>query len=398
MAWNPFSGIGGLLSQPGETEDEDNFGVTPRDIAAARAGLLGNIGATLLAAGQRISPAQRAQLLAQIGPQMGQYNTDIYNAAQRRYQQGLLAEAKAKRADEARQRADEAGQRAETQEARSALGAMLQPTYMSEEESGELKPVSSAYGEAQVIPQFMKAYPDEGAKLFAGLMTPPKPVAPKEPPAAPASIREYEYYVNAEKDAGRSPKSYAEFVQSGKPDAAEAARIQADQNRLVKVQESFDTLDKLRAPIAEAERMIKEGKLTTGFFGELNRIGGSIFPGLGVGNEEQYFRSLATQLAPAFKLPGAVTEYEMNLYMQAAPNLGDTKEANLLKINLINRMIDQADKKAEFIRNNIGSPTLYEDMRKQFSKPILTEEETKMLQTAIIAKSPNPGQWSVKTR
>ena len=245
--------------------------------------------------------------------------------------------------------------------------------------------------------------PLSGARLFAELMTPPKPVAPKEPAAPPAAIREYEYYVEQEKAAGRTPMSFRDFSQSGKPNALSdlqtAKRIEADQNRLIKVQESFDTLDKLRQPIAEAERMIKEGKLTTGFFGELNRIAGSVLPGLGIGSEEQYFRSLATQLAPAFKLPGAVTEYEMNLYMQAAPNLGDTKEANLLKINLINRMIDQADKKAEFIRNNLGSPTLYEDMRKEFSKPILSEDETKMLQAAA-AKSPQParggtGNWSV---
>jgi hypothetical protein len=395
---NYFPAFAGLLS--GANPDEETpFGVPASDVRMAQAGLLGNIGATLLAAGQRISPADRARLLAQIGPQTAQFSTDIYNAAQRRYQQGMLQEAQARRAEEAKQRAEEAQQRAQMQEERARLGAMLQPTGMSEVEGGELKPVPSAYGEAQVISQFMKAYPEEGAKLFAEMMTPPKPTAPKEPPAAPASIREYEYYVSAEKQAGRTPVSYPDFLKLGKPDATEAARVQADQNRLIKVQESFDTLDKLRAPIAEAERMIKEGKLTTGFFGELNRIGGSILPGLGIGSEEQYFRSLATQLAPAFKLPGAVTEYEMNLYMQAAPNLGDTKEANLLKINLINRMIDQADKKAEFIRNNLGSPTLYEDMRKQFSKPILSEDETKMLQDAITKGQQvtiKPGTWSVR--
>ena len=173
MVWNPFSGISGLLSSPTEEEGkqiDERYGIPRADVRQAQMGLLGNIGATLLAAGQRISPADRARLLAQVGPQTAQFSTDIYNAAQRRYQQGLLDEAKAKRLEEGKQRA-------QTQEERARLGAMLQPTYVSETEGGELKEVPTAYGQAQIIPQFMKAYPEEGARLFAELMTPPKPTA-----------------------------------------------------------------------------------------------------------------------------------------------------------------------------------------------------------------------------
>lgn len=182
MVWNPFSGISGLLSSPTEEEGaqiDPRYGIPRADVRQAQMGLLGNIGATLLAAGQRISPADRARLLAQVGPQTAQFSTDIYNAAQRRYQQGMLQEAQAKRAEEAQQRA-------QMQEERARLGAMLQPTSMSEVEGGELKPVPSAYGEAQVIPQFMKAYPEEGAKLFAELMTPPKPAT--QTPGTPITL------------------------------------------------------------------------------------------------------------------------------------------------------------------------------------------------------------------
>jgi hypothetical protein len=182
---NYFPAFAGLLS--GANPDEETpFGVPASDVRMAQAGLLGNIGATLLAAGQRISPADRARLLAQIGPQTAQFSTDIYNAAQRRYQQGMLQEAQAKRAEEAKQRAEEAQQRAQMQEERARLGAMLQPTGMSEVEGGELKPVPSAYGEAQVISQFMKAYPEEGARLFAEMMTPPKPAT--QTPGTPITL------------------------------------------------------------------------------------------------------------------------------------------------------------------------------------------------------------------
>lgn len=400
MAWNPFANFGLLGGQDEETgaEIDPRYGVPRADVRQAQAGLLGNLGATLLAAGQRISPAQRAQLLGQLGPQMGQFSTDIYNAAQRRYQQGMLEEAKAKRAAEETQRILEEKQKAQLLENQAAFGAMLQPTYVSETEGGEMREVPSAYGQEQILAQFMKAYPKESATVLAGML---KPAEPTKPTAEPANIREYQYYRAQEISAGREPKSYEDFIKIGKQqtDQASIIRMQADKSRLDKLQESLDIADKLRLPLSEAQRMIESGKLTTGLWGEVNRLGGSILPALGIGSEEQYFRSLATQIAPMFKLPGAVTEYEMNLYMQAAPNLGDTKEANLLKINLINKMISHAEKKAEFLRNNLGSPTLYEDMRKEFAADIFTEDEKKRLQEAAGGKPSSQqggtGNWSV---
>jgi hypothetical protein len=60
-------------------------------------------------------------LLGQLGPQMGQFSTDIYNAAQRRYQQGMLAEAQAKRKYEE-------GATERMQEALTRYAAMRQPS------------------------------------------------------------------------------------------------------------------------------------------------------------------------------------------------------------------------------------------------------------------------------
>lgn len=144
MAWNPFANFGLLGGQDEETatEIDPRYGVPRADVRQAQAGLLGNLGATLLAAGQRISPAQRAQLLGQLGPQMGQFSTDIYNAAQRRYQQGMLEEAKRKQ-DLAERLAEEELKRKQGEPARMAAaatlqGAMAAPTYKATEyESGQ---------------------------------------------------------------------------------------------------------------------------------------------------------------------------------------------------------------------------------------------------------------------
>lgn len=147
MAWNPFANFGLLGGQDEETgaEIDPRYGVPRADVRQAQAGLLGNLGATLLAAGQRISPAQRAQLLGQLGPQMGQFSTDIYNAAQRRYQQEMLAEAKRKQTfaeEQARKEADlaqaEAGKRAAAlQKAQEMAISMGTPTQIREAEGGE---------------------------------------------------------------------------------------------------------------------------------------------------------------------------------------------------------------------------------------------------------------------
>jgi hypothetical protein len=72
-------------------------GVPYADTRAAQLGALGNIGSLLIAAGQPMTGAQRAQLLGQIGPQISGMQTDIYNAAQRRLMQAQFADQMAAR-------------------------------------------------------------------------------------------------------------------------------------------------------------------------------------------------------------------------------------------------------------------------------------------------------------
>jgi len=74
-------------------------GVPYQDVRSAQLGALGNIGSLLIAAGQPMTGAQRAQLLGQIGPQISGINTDLYNAAQRRLMQAQFAEKQAELAD-----------------------------------------------------------------------------------------------------------------------------------------------------------------------------------------------------------------------------------------------------------------------------------------------------------
>jgi len=77
---------------------DPSVGVPYADVRAAQLGALGNIGSLLLAAGQPMTGAQRAQFLGQIGPQLSGMQTDIYNAAQRRLMQAQFQDQMAARA------------------------------------------------------------------------------------------------------------------------------------------------------------------------------------------------------------------------------------------------------------------------------------------------------------
>jgi hypothetical protein len=63
---------------------DPRYGVPRSDVRDAAVNALANLSATLLAAGQPIAPAQRAQLLAGLGGAASGVNADLYNASQRR--------------------------------------------------------------------------------------------------------------------------------------------------------------------------------------------------------------------------------------------------------------------------------------------------------------------------
>ena len=66
---------------------DPRYGVPMSDVRQAALNSIGNMGAILMAAGQRMQPEQRAAYLAQLGQAGSGFNTDMYNAAQRRLMQ-----------------------------------------------------------------------------------------------------------------------------------------------------------------------------------------------------------------------------------------------------------------------------------------------------------------------
>jgi hypothetical protein len=88
MADGLLGGFGDFLLGGGKYADPNainpQYGVPESDVRQAGINTLANVSALLLAAGQPLTGAQRAQMLAQIGPAFGGMGTDLYKAAQTR--------------------------------------------------------------------------------------------------------------------------------------------------------------------------------------------------------------------------------------------------------------------------------------------------------------------------
>lgn len=89
--------ITGFFAGPTDPDAIDpRYGISQQQLYDAKMGALGSAGLTLLAAGQRMQPEQRAQLLAQLGNVPGQYQQGISQAMQQRLLASQLGTAQSK--------------------------------------------------------------------------------------------------------------------------------------------------------------------------------------------------------------------------------------------------------------------------------------------------------------
>lgn len=96
MADGLLGGFGDFLTGGGIYADpkaiNPTYGVPEGDVRQAAINQLAQLSALALAAGQPMEGAQRAQLLAQMGQTGGQFNTNLYNASQRRLMTAQMQE------------------------------------------------------------------------------------------------------------------------------------------------------------------------------------------------------------------------------------------------------------------------------------------------------------------
>lgn len=96
MADGLLGGFGDFLTGGGIYADpkaiNPTYGVPEGDVRQAAINQLAQLSALALAAGQPMEGAQRAQILAQMGQAGGQFNTNLYNASQRRLMTAQMQE------------------------------------------------------------------------------------------------------------------------------------------------------------------------------------------------------------------------------------------------------------------------------------------------------------------
>lgn len=190
----------------------------------------------------------------------------------------------------------------------------------------------------------------------------------------------------------------------------QSARDQADAALLKDVQDNYGTALRLKPALARARQAIE--RAPDGYAGRAASMWGSIAGGLGLevpegASEAQILSSITTQLAGLYRLPGPVSDAEMQLYMQAAPRLGDTRAANLAKIELFERLMERSGKIVDTVRRHAGADNLYDHLA-ALDEPIFTDDERGNLEALIWGDSPtedpsdvpngvDPGLWEYMT-
>lgn len=196
----------------------------------------------------------------------------------------------------------------------------------------------------------------------------------QKPPEAPSDVREYEYYVGQEKEAGRQPLSFADFSKEMKKagssntivntgDATSEFGKKAD----AKLADYYGTLADRGAAAASTVQALGQMRelLTVAPQGPIQGRLAEAFPGFS--SAADAFNATINQLAPSLRIPGsgAQSDKDMDILMGAMPRLRNSPQANQIILGAFERkaMLDQ--KRAELANSALRRRTPLEDAQKQ---------------------------------
>lgn len=400
------SGLAGLLGG-GQTGGPSSSGYTPDEERRMMISTLGQLGSTLLAAGQKQSPAQRAQYLAQLGGIGSGAQNDIYKA-----RQGALMSAQMQE------------KMREMEQRKSLEQWMTDPENLKKigvtpEQARVLGPSGiSSLLQASAVKQ-MSVTPAQAAadraiaNITAGALAPPsqQPAPAPQPSAAvtgeapqpaaggvpvtatPSPVQEQ----MSGEDIARAIASNPAIV-LGRPNIAKdlagiadslgkesrEVRTAMQKEYLKPIFERASSINSLMPALDAAEKA--SAGVPGGPAAQVLNYYGRIASTLGLPVPEgsaqaSLLSSIGTQLAPIFKLPGAVSNAEMELYMRAGPSLGDTPEANKLKIDLMRALGTRAKQIADVGYRYAGRNEVFQKIS-ELDQPVFTEAQRKRLEEA----------------
>jgi hypothetical protein len=416
MAEGFLGGIGDFFTGGGVYADpkaiNPTYGVPEGDVRQAAINQLGQMSALLLAAGQPMEGSQRAQLLSQIGGTGNQFNTNLYNAAQRRLMTGQMQE-KQKELEETNVLREL--QQKDPVALAQKLGGRLTPDQVSAIPVSQLRTIAS-----QIIVADATRDPvqrelstlklgqakSEMSRTEAVInqidrdqrLTDAQRVAFKQDPAAyikfvapgpreyPEAVRNYQFYVQQEQDAGRQPKNFEDYTNSlkkagaqtitigseGEPDTKTLMELSKDEGaRLSKQLGAATTAAGLRQDIDYMKELLQfapQGPIT----GRLAQA----FPG--VSSAGAALDSVVNRLAPTLRIEGsgATSDKDYEAILRGLPALRNKPDANALIAEAIdakaNLMVLRGDVINAWQNREIDAKEMRKQLRDIDSRSIIT--------------------------
>lgn len=171
---------------------------------------------------------------------------------------------------------------------------------------------------------------------------------------------------------------------SGLTTPGQNVRDTADTQLLQDVQQHYTSALRMQPALISARAAIE--RAPEGYLGNAAPIWGRVAASIGLPVPEgataaQMLQSIAVQYAPLFRQPGATSNMEMQLYMQAGPRLGDTRDANLQKLEMMERLQQRAGDIMDVVRRHAGSPDLQRRLA-ELDTPIFTDQQRVALRRA----------------
>jgi hypothetical protein len=439
MAEGFLGGLGDFVTGGGVYSDpkaiNPTYGVPEGDVRQAAINQLGQMSALLLAAGQPMEGSQRAQLLSQIGGTGNQFNTNLYNAAQRRLMTGQMQE-KQKELEETNVLREL--QQKDPVALAQKLGGRLTPDQVSAIPVSQLRTIAS-----QIIVADATRDPvqrelstlklgqakSEMSRTEAVInqidrdqrLTDAQRVAFKQDPAAyikfvapgpreyPEAVRNYQFYVQQEQDAGRQPKNFEDYTNSlkkagaqtitigseGEPDTKTLMELSKDEGtRLSKILGSAQTAYGLTQDIQYMKELLQiapQGPIT----GRLAQA----FPG--VSSAGAALEAVVNRLGPSLRIEGsgATSDKDYEAILKGLPNLRNKPEANALIAEAI-----EAKAKIDILRGEaidswkdreIDAKELRKRLRDIGSQSIMSPRLRQMLETLSSGKPASGGSQTL---
>jgi len=168
-------------------------------------------------------------------------------------------------------------------------------------------------------------------------------------------------------------------------DKSKELRMSVDKDTMQEIGKQAAQMVRVRPLLDEALRL--SANSASGYAGTLAPYWSKAISAFGINPGEiasntEALRSIAQQLVPLVRQPGATSNYEAQLYLDAVISPGLSKEARVKVGNMIVKLVDRSVEVARIYRQHAGSVNLYEKLGELDKKPMFNTGEKAFLTAA----------------